>query len=63
MMKHSLSDGISAQERLAIQSVTPGGFRGRTADKMGAALAHAAYFLCGFAAALFLTLVLVAAVS
>lgn len=62
-MKQPLSDGISAQERLAIQSFAPRGFRGRTADKMGTALAHAAYFLCGFAAALFLVLVLVAAAS
>jgi len=64
-MKETLSDGVSAQERLAIYSgksegrgIGKGfaGLNGGDADSLGTALAHAAWFLIGFASALAFTL-------
>jgi hypothetical protein len=60
-MKQTFSDGVSAQERLAIYSGKSEGrgfgerhpaLFGGAADSLGTALAHAAWFLIGFASAL-----------
>ncbi len=60
-MKQTFSDGISAEERLAIYSAKPErrgigerlpALNGGDADSLGSALAHAAWFLIGFASAL-----------
>ena len=60
-MKQTLSDGVTARERLAIYSAKPErrgiGDRlpvpfGGDADSLGTALSHAAWFLIGFASAL-----------